>query len=108
MASYRPIDQLANPPHGRCELEHWDAAVRDTGEAGWWRKTRLLAAGLTGGAGVLAVVILALAGDGAPVLDLPLGTLVATTILPLAILIATLVFAGRQRRLDRDYDVAED
>ena len=54
------------------------------------------------------MLALGLAGDGGLVLDLPLGTLVATTILPLAILIATLVFAGRQRRLDRDYDVAED
>jgi hypothetical protein len=108
MASYRPIDRLANPPHGRCELQHWDAAVRDTSEAGWWRRTRLLAAGLTGSAGLIAIVGLALAGDGPPVLDLPLATLFVTTILPLAILIATLVFVGRQRRLDRDYDVAED
>lgn len=82
--------------------------MRDTSEAGWWRRTRRLAGIATGGAGLLAIVALGLAGDGAPVLDLPLGTLFATTILPLAILIATLVFAGRQRRLDRDYDVAED
>ena len=83
-------------------------AVRDTSEAGWWRKTRLLAGALTGGAGVLGVVAVAAVNQGPAVLNLPLGTLAAATILPLAILIAALVFAGRQRRLDRDYDVAED
>jgi len=83
-------------------------AVRDTSEAAWWRKTRLLAGALTSGAGVLGVVAVAAVNQGPAVLNLPLGTLAAATILPLAILIAALVFAGRQRRLDRDYDVAED
>ncbi len=82
--------------------------MRDTSEGGWWRKTRLMAGAVTGGAGLVAIIVLTVAGDGPRVLDLPLGTLAATTILPLAILIAALVFAGRQRRLDRDYDVAED
>ncbi|HVZ14307.1 MAG TPA: hypothetical protein VG894_07590 [Bauldia sp.] len=82
--------------------------MRDTSEAGWWRKTRLLAGAMTVGGGLLAIVVLETAGDGPDVLDLPLGTLLGTTILPLAILVATLVFAMRQRRLDRDYDVAED
>jgi hypothetical protein len=82
--------------------------VRDTSEAGWWERTRLIAGATTGGAGLLALLALAAIGHGPDVLDLPLGTLVATAILPLVILIAILVFAGRQRRLDRDFDVAED
>jgi putative solute:sodium symporter small subunit len=83
-------------------------AVRDASEATWWRKTRQLAAIVTGAAAVLSLLALAFAAGGPSVLDLPLGTFIAIIVAPLAIMAAAFFFAGRQRRLDRDYDVAED
>ncbi len=87
-----------------------EAAVRESGEVAWWRQTWRFAAAITGGAAVLAIVVVAVDGEqaGGSVFGLPTAEFFALIVTPVAIAIAAFVFAGRQQALDRRFDVAED
>ncbi|MEJ0012003.1 MAG: DUF4212 domain-containing protein [Bauldia sp.] len=84
--------------------------MRDSSEAAWWRLTWRLAAAVTGGGAVLAIVATSLEADaaGPQFFGLPLAEFFGLIVVPLILMAAAFVFAGRQRALDRRFDVAED
>ena len=84
--------------------------MRDTGEANWWRRTRLLALSTVLVLAILTALPLILPGlfDAGPFFGLPFAIFVVAVVAPLFITGGILSFAARQQALDRRHDVAEE
>lgn len=84
--------------------------MRERGQDNWWRKTGQLAAGTLALCLAIGVLPALLSGafNATEVLGMPLGTLLFVLAAPLAILVATFWFAGRQQAYDDRYDVTGD
>jgi putative solute:sodium symporter small subunit len=82
--------------------------VREGNEAVWWRRTGRGAAIALAVAGVVSLVLFLIPAGGRTVLGLPLDTFLRALLAPLVVLVAVFWFSGRQRALDRRFDVAED
>lgn len=82
--------------------------MRETSEAGWWRRTEIGAAVALAATGLVCAFLFILPAGAGTVFGLPTGDFLRVLAAPLLVLAAAFWFIGRQRALDRRFDVAED
>ena len=85
--------------------------MRDTSEASWWRKTRLLALTAVLGLAILCAVPVLFPGffdGGGSFFGVPFPLFLTAVVAPLFIAGGIFSFAARQQSLDRRHDVAEE
>jgi putative solute:sodium symporter small subunit len=84
--------------------------MRDTGEASWWRKTRLLALTAVVVLALFCLLPVAIPGffSAGTFFGLPFPVFMVAIVAPLFIAGGIFSFAARQQALDRRHDVAEE